>query len=382
MTFWSALMGREPAASAVPAPAPAAARHRFSAIGSDYETWNALVGGTAMAGRVSRAEASRVPAVQRARNLIAGVISTLPLHAYNAAGEIVEHALLNQPESLRGLTRCVTLAKTIEDLLYEAASLWLVVLRSATGFPSVVERVEFGRWSQDDSGKITVNGREVDTADVILFTSPNDPLLTAGAPAIRALIRLEQTAALYAATPQAAEYFTAVDGVDPAEEGEVERLLADWQAARKKSAVAYIPAAVKLNTVDGRLTSEELQLIQAREFAVTEIARLTGIDADWLSVNTTSRTYANITDARRSFVDFTLAPYLHAVEERLSLLDTTPRGQKVRFNLNGFLRASTLDRYNAHSVALSAGFMSVNEIRELENLPPIEGTPLPEGDAE
>jgi hypothetical protein len=367
MSLWATLTRREQPPAA--APVPAVRRQRF-AVGSDYETWTALVGNTLAAGRVSRAEASRVPAVKRARDLIAGVIGTLPLHAVNAAGEQVTHALLDQPERLSGLVRSVTIARTVEDLLYDAASLWLVVLRTSAGFPAVVERVEFGRWSQDsDSGKITVNGREVDTADVILFTSPCDPLLVAGAPAIRNLLALERTASLYADSPEAAEYFTPTDG-DPADDADVERLLADWRDARRTRSTAYVPAAVTLNKID-RMTAEELQLISAREFAVTEVARLTGIDADWLSVNTTSRTYANAQDARRSFVDFVLAPYIHAIEERLSLGDCTPRGQAVKFNLDGFLRASTLERYQAHAVALSAGFLTVDEVRALEDRPPL-----------
>lgn len=370
MSFWDTLLGREPAPVAMDAARPA----RRYAIGDDIATWNALVAGTAVAGKVSRADASRIPAVTRARNLIAGTLGTLPIHAINANGADVSHALLDQPERLSGLVRSVTIARTVEDLLYDGSSLWLTIQRTAANFPAVVQRIDIGKWSQDaDSGVIRVNGREVDTADVILFQSPNDPLLTAGASAIRNLIRLEATAALYADTPEPGMYFTPADGVDPEDDEEVARLLTDWQNARRTRSTAYVPAAVQLNAVQ-RMTAEELQLISAREFAVTEIARLTGIDATWLSVNVTTRTYSNITDERRSFVDFVLAPYLHAIEERLSLGDTTPRGQRVRFNLDAFLRADTLERYNAHKTALEAGFLTVDEVRQLEDLPPLDST--------
>jgi len=358
-------------------------RHRFTAIGSDFETWTALVAGTAPGGRVSRAEASRVPAVKRARDLIAGTIGTLPLHTINAAGDKVNRALLDQPERLSGLVRSVTVARTVEDLLYEGASLWLVVLRDSTMFPSVVQRIEWAQWTQDiETGVIRIKppevnalGREVPAEDCIVFTSPCDPLLIAGAPAIRNLVRLEATAAMYADSPEAAEYFTPQPGeLDPADDGDIERLLAEWRDARRTRSTAYVPAALQLKHVE-RMTAEDLQLISAREFAVTEIARLTGIDADWLSVNTTSRTYANAQDARRSFVDFVLAPYLHAIEERLSLGDATPRGQFVRFNLDAFLRANTTERYAAYATALTAGFLTVDEVRALEDRPPMEAAP-------
>ncbi|GAA3193989.1 phage portal protein [Dactylosporangium siamense] len=370
--FWSTLLtGRVQAVSPDTAPALQPARHRFALGDNDFPTWQALVGGTAMTGKVSRREAFAVPAVKRARDLVAGTIGTLPLHAINAAGEQVAHALLEQPESLQGLVRSVSVTRLVEDLIYDGRSLWLVVLRTSTGFPQVVERIEYGKWSQDETGTIRVDGREMSPEQIILFTSPCDPLLLAGAPAIRNLIRLEATAALYADSPEPASYFTPVDGVDPEDPAEVERLLTDWRNARKVRATAYVPGGLQLNTVD-RMSPESMQLVAAREFSVTEIARLTGIDADWLSVNTTSRTYANAQDARRSFVDFVLAPYLHAVEERLSLGDVTPRGQRVRFNLDGFLRADTLTRYQAHQIALNAGFLTVDEVRALEDRPPLE----------
>lgn len=379
MGFWATITGRElPPPHMVETPRPSA-RHRFAAVGSDFDTWNALVNGSAVAGKVSRLDASRVPAVKRARDLIAGTIATLPLHATNAAGQQIGHTLLDQPERLSGLVRSVTIARTIEDLLFEGSCLWLVVTRTSTGFPESVQRVEWGLWTQDtDTGVIRVKpgdvnalGREIPPEDCVVFTSPCDPLLIAGAPAIRNLIRLEATAALYADNPEAAEFFTPTDGVDPADDEEIETFLGKWQQARKSRSTAYVPAAVELHHAE-RMTAEELQLIAAREFAVTEVARLTGIDADWLSVNTTSRTYANAQDARRSFVDFVLAPYLHAIEERLSLGDTTPRGQKVRFNLDGFLRASTKERYEAHKIALDAGFLTIDEVRALEDLPPLD----------
>lgn len=379
---WRDLFGLEPrlavgvanAGAPLNAPTP---RHRF-AIGSDFETWNALVHGTAVAGRVSRVDAARVPAVQRARNLICGTVGALPLHALNVRGDKVEHALLAQPEALSGLVRSVTLARTVEDLLYEGSSLWIVLQRTAQGFPAAVQRVDWSQWTQDETtGTIRVRppevqalGKEVDARDVILFTSPNDPLLVAGGPAIRNLLRLEATAAMYADSPEPSAYFSPVDGVDPEDDDEVTRFLAEWREARRTRATAYVPGSLVLNAVP-RMTADELQLIAAREFAVTEVARLTGIDANWLSVNVTTRTYSNIQDERRAFIDFTLSPFLKAIEERLSLGDVTPRGQRVLFNLNAFLRANTTERYAAHATALSAGFLTLDEVRDLEDRPPL-----------
>jgi hypothetical protein len=340
------------------------------AIGEELATWNALVSGSKPC-RISRVEALSVPAVKRARDLIAGTLSVLPIFAVNANGKRVDHALLGQPESPLGLVRSVTVARTVEDLMFEGASLWLVLLRTPQGFPSAVQRIDYGKWSQDaTTGEIRVNGRLVESRDLILFTSPNSALLVTGARAIRSLLELERTAARYADEPEASVSWRAADGVDP-DEDDVRGFLSAWVAARKARATAFVPAAFEQVTA-ARLTAEELQLISAREFAVTEIARLTGIDSEELSVSTTSRTYANITQRRRQFVDFTLGPLLVAIEQRLSLGDVTPRGTEVRFNLDAFLRADTAERYASYAVAIDKGFLTVDEVRELENREPLE----------
>lgn len=349
----------------VPDPRP---RHTF-AIGDDLATWNALIAGAGPT-RISRDEAQSVPAVKRARDLIAGTLGTLPLQARNGNGDRVDHPLLAQPEAPLGLVRTVTMARTVEDLLFEANALWLVLTRTAQGFPASVQRIESGHWQQDPQTRvIRVEGREVDPRDVILFNSPNDPLLKVGARAIRSLLLLEKTAEIYCQEPEPSVSWRAADGVDP-DEDDVREFLAAWVAARKARGTAFVPAAYERMTAE-RMTADELQLIDARSFAVLEISRLTGIDGDWLSVNTTSRTYLNGQDARRSFVDFVLAPFIAAVEQRLSLNDVTPNGQQVRYNLDAFLRADTAERYSSYAVALSNGFLTLDEVRQLENRPPL-----------
>jgi hypothetical protein len=351
-------------------PSPVRGPRQTFAVGDDLTTWNALVSGTGCA-RISRAEALSVPAVKRARDLIAGSLAILPLFAVNSLGQRIDVGLLQQPESALGLVRAVTVAMTVEDLMLEGRCLWLILLRTSQGFPQAVQRIEFGKWSQDaTTGEIRVDGRVVDNRDLILFTSPNSPLLVTGARAIRNLLELERTAARYADEPEASVSWRATDGVDP-DEDDVRGFLSAWVAARKARATAFVPAAFE-QVESKRLTPEESQLISAREFMVTEVARLTGIDADALSVNTTTRTYSNITQRRREFVDFVLGPLLVAIEQRLSLGDVTPRGTEVRFNLDAFLRADTGERYSSYAVAIDKGFLSVDEVRELEHREPLE----------
>jgi phage portal protein BeeE len=358
------------------------ARHTFSSgtptlIGSDYETWNALVGHSYAQYRVSRAEAMSVPAIKAARDIFCGKLGTLPLHTYNAAGETISRQLMDQPERFKGLVRSKTLADTIDDLFFYANSLWVVRDREwsldgpNTGYPQVVERIHHSRWVQDsETSQIMVDGDKTPAQDCILFVSGNDPALDFGGP-IRALLAMERAAGMYIARPEMSEYFQPNDGSEPDDE-EIQDFLADWATTRSKGITGFIPENLTRNETK-RMTAEELQLTSAREFGISEVSRMFGISPNWLALNITSRTYNNAESERRDFIEGPAAPYIKAIEETLSLGAVTPRGQYVRLNLDAFLRANTLERYQAHNLAITGGWKTVNEIRALENLPPIAG---------
>ncbi len=120
------------------------------------------------------------------------------------------------------------------------------------------------------------------------------------------------------------------------------------------------------------LSPRDAQFIESRNFDTLEIARLFGIPATLMLTATegSSMTYSNIEQDWLGFVRFTLTKYLRKIEEALSAF--TPRGQTVRFQISALLRSDTLTRYQAHQIALNAGFMTLNEVRAIESLPPLE----------
>ena len=48
-----------------------------------------------------------------------------------------------------------------------------------------------------------------------------------------------------------------------------------------------------------------------------------------------------------------------------------PRGTWAQANLDAILRGDTLTRYQAHGIAIDKGFLTVDEVRKLEDLPPL-----------
>ena len=80
-----------------------------------------------------------------------------------------------------------------------------------------------------------------------------------------------------------------------------------------------------------------------------------------------SLTYSTVQEDSRAFVRFGLRPNIIRLEQALSTV--LPRGQAASINIDSFLRADTLTRYQAHQIALAAGWVTIEEVRNLEGLP-------------
>lgn len=119
------------------------------------------------------------------------------------------------------------------------------------------------------------------------------------------------------------------------------------------------------------LDPEDAQWLEVRQFSVTDFARLFGIPASLMlaAVDGTSMTYSNVTQEWLAFVRFTLSTYTRKIEEALTEL--APLGQTIRFNFEGLLRADTVARYDSYAVAIGARFMTPDEARAIEGLPPL-----------
>lgn len=328
-------------------------------------------GNTPRAPRIDRATAMQVPAVKRARDLVCGASGGLALRFKRTAdGAYGSWSLFEQPE--RNVPRSITMTRLFEDLFFEPESWWDVVEFGYHGYPSYVDHLAPGRVTQT-GGRVYVDGKERRDAarTLIRFQSPTDGLLIAGARAIRTCLLLDQAAANMADGIPPADYFTPGEGFDPAtSDDEVIEMLNRWQVARRARTTGYVPAALDYHA--GGWSPKDLQLGEARQHAVLEIARAAGVDPEELGVSTTSRTYSSDWSRRKSFLDFTLGMYLNAVTDRLRMPDVTPRGYEPEIDLDGFLRSDPLARYQAYSAGLAAGALTPDEVRGAEGKAPIE----------
>lgn len=369
-----------------PAPVPvvldALPAHRFEGTPRPIDEMFAQIYATGSAARVSRVEALQVPAIQRARNEIAA-ISTLPL-VLMAGPNRIRSTFLDQLD--RDVANVVTMAQTLEDLLFESIAWWRVTERDWRGFPVKVRHVDVDTVSLDPpagvvlaplpSGEdprdaaVWISGERVSARDVIRFDSPNPALLSAGARAIRKALLLDKTAVMYADSPRPLDVFTAAKDptVDAPEDDDVTQFLGEWRVTRKRGGTGYVPP--EFERVDVNAPSPgELQLVQLQQQASLEIANGTGIDPEDLGVSTTSRTYFNSVDRRQSKINSTYMPFILAITQRLSMPDVTPRGQRVVADLTEYLKPDPQSRIAYYQGLIALG-VKKEWILEQEGIPP------------
>ena len=123
---------------------------------------------------------------------------------------------------------------------------------------------------------------------------------------------------------------------------------------------------------------DESQFLETIKANATQIASIYGVPPEMIGgMSGSSMTYANVEQQSLNLVTHTFRPYLTKLEQHLSTL--LPRPQVVRFNLDALLRADLKTRYQAHQIALKApAFMTVDEVRELEDMGPMPKQELPE----
>lgn len=327
--------------------------------------------------RVDRSSAMQVPAVARARNIIAGTISTLGLNSYNmiTGAKVEGRKILEQPDPALPLS--VTMIWTVEDLLFHGRSFWQVLeVNPEDGRPTQARRIDPTRvtFTTDLDTQEIVNGFYIEggllpatgVGSLIMFSGIDEGILNRGGRTISTALKLEEAVQRMASEPNPTMVIKN-SGVDLPPE-QVSSLLAQWKQARATRSTAYLSGPLDVTTFG--YDAGQMQLTESRLNTAAEIARMCNIPAWYINAESASATYSNVSQERRSLVDFSLKPFMSAIEERLTMVDVTPRGQKVRFDLDDYLRGNPLEQIEVLERMIAAGLISVDEAREEMDLAP------------
>ena len=147
-----------------------------------------------------------------------------------------------------------------------------------------------------------------------------------------------------------------VDGFDSRHRG--------W---RKSHKTGVLSGGAKYTSTS--VPNDQAQFLDSRRFAVEEMARAFNIPLHMMGIPGTA-SYASVEQNNLQFISHTLRPILEKIEWSYSKLLPTPAAF-IKFNFNALLRGDLQSRMNAYSVGTQAGFMSVNDVRRLEDLSPV-----------
>ena len=355
--------------------APAIMSDRF---GAGQYSYGGLYNNGYGAGFMDRATALQVSTVSRCRNLICGVISYLPLELYKkSTGQELQSPLwLEQPDIRQ--PRAVTLAYTVDSLIFYGVAYWRVTsLYADDGRPSGFEWVANTRVTvtTDAMGYevayYAVDGKKVPMSGIgslVTFQSLLPGVLETGARTIQAALDVQKAAAVAAATPMPTGIIRNQGADLP--EAQVQGLLAAFKSARQNRSTAYLTSTLDYQTVG--FSPKEMTYNESSQYLSTEISRLMNVPAFMVSADmNNSMTYQNVLDSRKEYVAYSLQPYICAVEERLSMDDITAHGNVVKFAVDEtFLRADTMARLDAIEKMLALDLIDVQTAREMENMSP------------
>jgi len=328
---------------------------------------------------MDRMTALQVPSVMRCRNLIAGVISSIDLELYKkSTGVELESPLwLDQPDIRQ--PRSVTIAYTVDSLLFYGVAYWRVTsLYADDGRPSGFEWVSNSRVTVttnqygDQVEFYSVNGERVPMSGIgslVTFQSLLPGVLEIGGRTIQSALDIQKAASVAAATPMATTVIKNTGADLP--EAQISGLLAAWKAARASRSTAYLTSTLEAQNIG--FSPKDMMYNEASQYLATEIARLMNVPAFMISADmNNSMTYQNVLDSRKEYVAYSLQPYLSAIENRLSMDDITAHGNVVRFAIDEtFLRADTAARLDAIEKMLNLGLIDLQQAQSMEQLSPM-----------
>jgi HK97 family phage portal protein len=328
---------------------------------------------------MDRNTALQVASVSRCRNLICGVISSIDLELYkkSTGAELESPLWLEQPDIRQ--PRSVTIAYTVDSLLFYGTSYWRVTsLYADDGRPSGFEWIantrvtvttnQFG----DQVDYYSVNGARAPMSGIgslITFQSLLPGVLEVGGRTIQSALDIQKAAAVAAATPMATTIIKNTGADLP--EAQISGLLAAWKAARASRSTAYLTSTLEAQNIG--FSPKDMLYTEASQYLATEISRLMNVPAYYISADmNNSMTYQNILDGRKEFVAYSLQPFISAIENRLSMDDITAHGNVVKFALDeSFLRADTMARLDAIEKLLNLGLIDLQQAQSMEQLSPM-----------
>ncbi len=349
---------------------------------------------------VSEKTAMRVSAVYACVQLIGGVTSSLPLPVFDVSSGTRKRDdsdplwwLLNQQPNQK-----YTAAVFVESLVASNklnGDGFAAIRRPSLASPIITELEWYPRENVEvieDNNRLvylmTKNGKQkaMLAEDVIHIPGP-------GFNGKHGMSQIKHALSNAAGTALAADEFSGkffANGARPdfalefpgsLDENQQDMIRRTWAERHQGAGNAHLPALMSGGAKVHEITmnAEDAQLITTRKFQVEDIARIFGVPPHMIGHTEKSSSWGTgVEQMSIGFVKYTLAPLLTKIEQELNRkLFGGDRKKFVEFNTAGLERGDYKTRMEGYRTALGRagepGWMTKNEIRKLENLPPVPG---------
>jgi HK97 family phage portal protein len=316
--------------------------------------------------------------------LLADVVSELPVHVYDA-----DRRQVDPPRALvtpaAGTDLPDWIWQHMISYLLRGNAMGIIADRATVTRPSQIELINPDRVTVQVTPDGTVwrlDGQEVDPADLWhrrAYPLPGEPL------GLSPIAYFANTVGLgLAVEDYGASFFrdaTTPSGVLTSDEvitpDQAYELHARWKASRSgRRDTAVLGSGIKFQAIS--IAPNEAQFLETTRANTQQIARIYGVPAELINSDSgNSMTYANIESRDLSLLKYSVQPWLGRLERAMNTL--VPRGQYVKFNTAALLRSDLKTRYESYAIALDKGFMTVDEVRDLEDREPLPaGTTRPQ----
>lgn len=362
-------------------------------VGSSYSFY---MGGSSAGKNVNERSAMQMTAVYSCVRILAEAVAGLPLHLYRykedggkerAIDNNLYHLLHDEPNKEMS---SFIFRETLMTHLLLWGNAYAQIIRNGKGevvalYPLMPNKMQVDR---DENGELyyiyTRSSDEAKTMDgVTVYLTPRDVLHIPGLGfdglvGYSPIAMAKNAIGLAIATEEyGAKFFAngaAPSGVleHPGTIKDPSRLRENWNSTFGGSAnsgkVAVLEEGMKYTPIS--ISPEQAQFLETRKFQIDEIARIFRVPPHMVG-DLEKSSFSNIEQQSLEFVKYTLDPWVIRWEQSLSralLNEDEKRKYFFKFNLEGLLRGDYESRMSGYAVARQNGWMSVNDIRELENM--------------